>query len=139
MRFVHWCPRLSVNIKSPVFRGNTAITLSTQKTLRDPILPIFSLCLECCWGVGFFDLVNLSVFWGIGRTVISTTNSLSFSESGWWGIIISVMKVLVLGIGNAQDLRTFPVRKARSNPSKKNENENNLMHIGVNRLIHSGS
>ena len=50
------------NIKSQVFRGNTAITLNTQKTLRDPILPMFSLCLECCWGVGFFDLVNLSDF-----------------------------------------------------------------------------
>jgi hypothetical protein len=33
------------NIKSPVFRGNTAITLICQKTLRDPILPLFSLCL----------------------------------------------------------------------------------------------
>ena len=49
------------------------------------------------------------------------------------------MKVLVLGIGNAQDLRTFPVRKARSSPPKKNGNENNLMHIGVIRFIHSGS
>ena len=29
----------------PVFRENTAITLITQKTLRDPILPMFSLCL----------------------------------------------------------------------------------------------
>jgi len=34
------------NIKSPVFRGNTAITLICQKTLRDPILPMFSLCLS---------------------------------------------------------------------------------------------
>ena len=34
------------NIKSPIFGGNAAITLNTQKTLRDPILPMFSLCLE---------------------------------------------------------------------------------------------
>jgi hypothetical protein len=49
------------------------------------------------------------------------------------------MKVLVVGIGNEQDLCTFPIRKARARPLKKNENENNLMHIGLNRLIHSGS
>jgi hypothetical protein len=30
------------NIKSPVFRGNTAITLFYEKKLRDPILPLFS-------------------------------------------------------------------------------------------------
>jgi len=40
------------NIESPVFRGNTAITLITQKTLRDPILPMFSLCLS---DVGVWD------------------------------------------------------------------------------------
>lgn len=34
------------NIKRPVFRGNTAITLNTQKTMGDPILPMFSLCLN---------------------------------------------------------------------------------------------
>ena len=45
------------NIKFPVFRGNTAITLITQKTLRDPILPMS----HCCWYVGFFVSVKLSV------------------------------------------------------------------------------
>jgi len=40
------------NIKSPVFSGNTAITLITQKTLRDPILPMFSLYLS---DVGVWD------------------------------------------------------------------------------------
>jgi len=40
------------NIKTPVFLGNTAITLITQKTLRDPILPMFSLCLS---DVGVWD------------------------------------------------------------------------------------
>ena len=34
------------NIKSPVFWENTAITLIFQKTQRDPILPMFSLCLS---------------------------------------------------------------------------------------------
>jgi len=34
------------NIKSPVFWGNTAITLIYEKTLRDLILPMFSLCLS---------------------------------------------------------------------------------------------
>jgi hypothetical protein len=34
------------NIKLPVFWGNAAITLISQKTLRDPILPMFSLCLS---------------------------------------------------------------------------------------------
>jgi len=29
-----------------VFTGNTAITVITQKTLRDPILPMFSPCLS---------------------------------------------------------------------------------------------
>ena len=29
----------------PVFWGNTAITPICQKTLGDPILPMFSLCL----------------------------------------------------------------------------------------------
>ena len=33
------------NIKFPVFRGNAAITLISQKTPGDPILPMFSLCL----------------------------------------------------------------------------------------------
>jgi len=28
-------------------------------------------------------------------TVVSTTNSLNFSESGWWGRIFSAMKVLI--------------------------------------------
>jgi hypothetical protein len=28
--------------ETPVFTGNTAITVITQKTLRDPILPMFS-------------------------------------------------------------------------------------------------
>ena len=37
------------SIKSPVFWENTAITLFTQKTLRDPILPMFSLCLSEVW------------------------------------------------------------------------------------------
>jgi len=40
------------NIESPVFRGNTAITLICQKPLRDPILPLFSLCLGA---VGVWD------------------------------------------------------------------------------------
>ena len=40
------------NIESPVFRGNTAITLITQKTLRDPGLPMFSLCLSA---IGVWD------------------------------------------------------------------------------------
>jgi len=35
-----------------VFTGNTAITVITQKTLRDPILPMFSLCLS---DVGVWD------------------------------------------------------------------------------------
>ena len=52
------------NIKSPVFRGNTAITLITQKTLRDPILPMFSLCLSDVGGVGFFDLSESQCFSG---------------------------------------------------------------------------
>jgi len=30
----------------PRFLGNTAITPICQKTLRDPILPMFSLCLS---------------------------------------------------------------------------------------------
>jgi len=34
------------NIESPVFWGNTAITLISQKTMRDLILPTFSLCLS---------------------------------------------------------------------------------------------
>jgi len=34
------------NIESPFFRGNTVITLITQKTLRDPILTVFSLCFS---------------------------------------------------------------------------------------------
>ena len=29
------------------------------------------------------------------NTVVSTTNSLNFSESGWWGRILSAMKVLI--------------------------------------------
>jgi len=51
------------NIKSPVFRGNAAITLIFQKTLRDPILPIFSLCLS---DVGGWDssFLGISVFSG---------------------------------------------------------------------------
>jgi len=40
------------NIEFTVFRGNRAITLITQKTLRDPILPMFSLCLS---DVGVWD------------------------------------------------------------------------------------
>ena len=40
------------NIESPVFRGNPAITLICQKTLRDPILPMFSLCLSA---IGVWD------------------------------------------------------------------------------------
>ena len=28
-------------------------------------------------------------------TVVSTVNSLNFSESGWWGRILSAMKVLI--------------------------------------------
>jgi hypothetical protein len=40
------------NIESPVFRGNTPLTLICQKTLRDPILPMFSLCLS---DVGVWD------------------------------------------------------------------------------------
>jgi len=40
------------NIDSPVFRGNTAITLISQKTLIDPILPMFSLCLST---IGVWD------------------------------------------------------------------------------------
>jgi len=40
------------NIESPVFWGNTTITLISQKTLRDPILPMFSLCLSA---VGVWD------------------------------------------------------------------------------------
>ena len=58
------------NIKSPVFWGNTAITLISQKTLRDPIFPMFSLFLSV-FGVyeirGHFVSVNLGVFrrnWG---------------------------------------------------------------------------
>ena len=38
--------------ETPVFTGNTAITVITQKTLRDPILPMFSLCLS---EVGVWD------------------------------------------------------------------------------------
>jgi hypothetical protein len=52
------------NIKYPVFRGNTAITLIFQKTLRDPSLP--------------GDLTSLDTDY----TVVSMTNSLNFSESG---------------------------------------------------------
>ena len=33
----------------------------------------------------------------------------------------------------------FPSAKPEQDQQKKNENENNLKHIGVNRLIHSGS
>jgi len=40
------------NIESPVFWGNTAITLITQKIQRDPILQMFSLCLS---DVGVWD------------------------------------------------------------------------------------
>ena len=37
----------------PSLWGNTAITLITQKTLRDPILPLFSLCLSDVRVLGF--------------------------------------------------------------------------------------
>jgi len=43
---------VDLGIEPPVFRGNTAITLIPQKTLRDPILPMFSLCLS---DVGVWD------------------------------------------------------------------------------------
>jgi hypothetical protein len=65
------------NIESPVFSGNAAITRIPQKTLRDPILPMFSLYLS---DVGVWD-------WD--------ENSLNFSESGWWGRILSEMKILI--------------------------------------------
>jgi len=55
------------NIKSPVFSGNTAITPITQKTLRDPILPMFSLCLSAI-GVWDSSFLRFSVFLkGIGE------------------------------------------------------------------------
>jgi hypothetical protein len=55
------------NIESPVFRGNTAITLICQKTLRDPILPMFSLCLSAV-GVWDSSFYRISVFLrGIGE------------------------------------------------------------------------
>lgn len=49
--------------ETPVFTGNTAITVITQKTLRDPLLPMS----QYYWGEGFFVSVNLGVFrrnWG---------------------------------------------------------------------------
>ena len=43
--------------ETPVFTGNTAITVITQKTLRDPLLPMS----QYYWGEGFFvgDLLIL--------------------------------------------------------------------------------
>ncbi len=38
--------------QNPRFQGNTAITRIAQKTLRDPILLMFSLCLS---DVGVWD------------------------------------------------------------------------------------
>ncbi len=40
------------NIKFPFFRGNTAITLNCQKTLRDPILPGDFTYLDTDYTVG---------------------------------------------------------------------------------------
>ena len=53
------------NIKSPLFKGNTAITLITQKNPERPNSPNVLPMSQCCWSVGFFDSVNLSVFGGI--------------------------------------------------------------------------
>ena len=54
------------NIESLVFLGNTAITLITQKTLRDPILPLFSPCLSVVGVWGDLDAKGL----GIGPAVL---------------------------------------------------------------------
>jgi len=39
------------NIESPVFRGNTAIILITQKTLQRPNSPNVLPMSQWCWGV----------------------------------------------------------------------------------------
>ena len=49
------------NIKSPVFWGNTAITLITQKTLQRPNSPNALSMSQCCWGVGYFVSVKNSI------------------------------------------------------------------------------
>jgi hypothetical protein len=55
------------NIESPVFRGNTPFALITQKTLRDPILPLFFLCLSDV-GVRDSSFQWISMFfWEIGE------------------------------------------------------------------------
>ena len=60
-----------------VFRGNTAITRICQKTLRDPILPMFSLYLSdvevwvssiqwnsvFLWGIGENDGIEMRILW----------------------------------------------------------------------------
>ena len=48
----------------PSLWGNTAITLITQKTLGDPILPMFFLCLSDGGVWGFLVFMNLSVSQG---------------------------------------------------------------------------
>ena len=56
------------------FSGEIRLSHSSpRKPYRDPILPMFSLCLGWCWCVGFFDSVNLSESQcfsvGLGRAV----------------------------------------------------------------------
>ena len=57
----------------PVFRRNTAITQITQKTLRDPILPMFSQCspyVSVMLGCGILRFSESQCFSGeLGRTV----------------------------------------------------------------------
>ena len=85
------------NIESPVFCGNTAITLITRKTPRDPILPMFSLCLSAMLVCGILRFNESKCFSEeLGRTVgLRVRDPLNFSESGWWCRILSEMKALI--------------------------------------------
>jgi hypothetical protein len=49
-----------------------------------------------CLSVGFCVSVNLSVSrWNFGEQWDWSENPLNFSESGWWGRILSRMKILI--------------------------------------------
>ena len=78
----------------PRFQGKYDYHTDHSENPERPNSPNVLPMSQWCWGVGFFVSMNLSVSQGnLGEQWDWCEDHLNFPESGWWGRILSAMKV----------------------------------------------
>ena len=74
----------------PRFQGKYTYHTHHSENTERPNSPNVLPMSQYCWGVGFFDLMNLSDSHGNWWEQWDWSDDpLNFSESGWWGRVFS--------------------------------------------------